>query len=367
MTGPGTHHLVYWAEDVEGNESLHASLDFIVDTSIERMTGADRFAVGVQAARAIFDPDGDKSWESARNDVVIACGEDKAAADPLAAAGLCGAYEAPLFLVKSASTPSDVLVAISEIAAAHGTLKIHIVGGTRSVPDLRFNEIKAAIESKTGGKATATKDRLLSGGTRYDMAGAIAKRMKSILGEPEWVLLANGADPNTFFDALALSPIAASEGYPILLVKKDDIPFATIDALDAIDLQVDVKLVVAGGPNTVSRDMVEILGSIVHTERWSGVNRYATAVAIATKAKAKGWLTYKTVGIAAKQADALTGGVLVGLSGGPMLVTKGTDLSSEPATFLTANRFAIEECVIFGGEKSVTPTVRAQIDKKLKR
>lgn len=367
VIGPGTHHLVYWAEDVEGNESTHANLDFVVDASTERMTGADRFSVGVNVARATFDPDGDKSWESVGNDIVIACGEDKAAADPLAAAGLCGAYDAPLFLVRSASTPSDVLTAISEIAAAHGTLKIHVVGGTTSVPDARFNEIKAAIEAKTGYAASATKDRLASGGTRYDMAGAIAKRMKSILGEPDWVLLANGADPATFFDALALSPIAAAKGYPILLVQQDWMPSATLDALDAIAPDGDVSLVVAGGPNTVDSGMVAFLGLLVHTERWAGATRYSTAVTVATKAKAKGWLDYETVGIAAKQADALTGGVLVGLAGGPMLVTKGTDLSSEPSGFLSTNRSAIEECMIFGGEKSVTPTVRTQIEMRLRR
>lgn len=323
----------------------------------ERVKADDRYGVSVNIARETFDPTGDKSWSGGWT-AVIACGEDKAAADPLAAAGLCGMLDAPLFLVKSNSVPSSVIDAIVQMAQANGELDIVIVGGTSSVPDARFNEIKAAVAARTG--QLCNKDRVLAGGDRYDLASAIAARMAAAMGAPDRVLVANGADSKTFFDALALSAIAADEGYPILLTKKDTLPAATSNRIKAIAPD---ECIVAGGKNTVS---AAVLGKLPNAKRWSGATKYSTAVAVAQNAKARGWLDYGTVGIAAKQPDALTGGVLCGMAGGPLLVTSGTSLSSETGAFLGTNKTTIEHCVIFGGEKSVYPIVKTQIEAKLK-
>ena len=132
------------------------------------------------------------------------------------------------------------------------------------------------------------------------MAAEIAKEMKRISGTtPKTVLVANGADATKFFDALALSPIAANNAYPILLVDQNAIPTATRAVVN------DFKpstVIVGGGPATVS----DGVRSSLKATRWSGRDRYSTATSIATKAIQQKMLTANCVGVAAKLPDALT-------------------------------------------------------------
>ena len=102
------------------------------------------------------------------------------------------------------------------------------------------------------------------------------------------------------------------------------------------------------------------------TDRWSGPDRYSTATDIATNAVDSGWLSDRTVGVAAKLPDALTGGAMVGCDGGPLVITDGANLTSVTGSWLSANKSKVSSCYVFGGEKSMTPRVRSQIEAKLK-
>ncbi len=321
---------------------------------VERLAERTRYSTAVDIARAGFDPLDDKTWVGV-TDIVLASGEDRAAADPLAASGLCWAYDAPLFLTQSTGVPSEVKAAVKEIANANGNITVHIVGGPASVPDARFSELSAYV-----GAGKLTKDRLRDSGNRYDMAYTIAQRMKTANGgvAPDVVLVANGADATKFFDALALSPISAAQGYPILLVKANEIPSATQSIINSF---APSRVIVGGGPNTVSDGVKNALGA----ERWYDGNRYTTALRIVGGAIDEEWLFADTVGIAAKLPDALTGGSVVGRMGGVLLVTNGTSLTGEVGTWLTTHKTAVHSCYVFGGPNSLTATVKAAIAGKL--
>jgi putative cell wall-binding protein len=341
---------------------LNVSPTMSADTpQVERLADTDRFSTAVRIAREHFaDPEDPTKWHAV-NHIVIASGEDRAAADPLAAAGLCGWYRAPLFLVTSDSVPSKVKQAIKQITDMNTKVTIHIVGGPVSVPDARYDEIVSYV----GGAHEVEKDRILSTGGRFEMAAAIADRITASYN-PDWVLVANGADPAKFFDALALSPISAYTGYPILLVGADTVPSATQNALSGLG---DPDIVVGGGPATVSQSVAADLNDLNgkgSVERWSGSDRYATAAQIATKAKQRNMLKDEVSGVAAKLPDALTGGGMMGLSGGALLVSSGDSLSAAPAGFIGSNKADILKCYVLGGEKSVTPTVKTQIENTLK-
>ena len=58
-----------------------------------------------------------------------------------AAAGLCGVYDAPLFLVNDGGVPSSVKKAITEIMLTRAVPRIVIVGGPASVPPEIIQEI----------------------------------------------------------------------------------------------------------------------------------------------------------------------------------------------------------------------------------
>ena len=191
------------------------------------------------------------------------------------------------------------------------------------------------------------------------MAAEIAREVERVGGTtPETVLVANGADPDKFFDALALSPIAANNGYPILLVSEDAVPSATRSVIDGFS---PTTVIVGGGPATVSEKIRGQLGAT----RWSDRDRYSTATTIADKAIAAGMLDATYVGVAAKLPDALTGGSMVGVKGGPLVITNGSSLTPVTGNWLSANKADIGKCFVFGGEKSVTPTVKNQIDARL--
>ncbi len=322
-------------------EVLHAS---------ERLAARCRYSTAVTVARAAYP-----NWTGVKN-VVIASGDDRAAADPLAASGLCWAYDAPMLLVSATSTPDEVKAAVNEIVAKNGSVTLRVVGGTSSVPAARLTEIQNAA----GGATKVKVDRVLSTGGRYDLAAAIASRMKSVRGAemPSVALVANGADPSKFFDALALSPIAAAKGAPILLVEANKVPPATASALASLTPSLRV---VGGGPLTVSEHVRNYLGAV----RWSGGDRYATAVAIANNAVDRGWLARYNVGVAAKMPDALTGGSLMGKRGGVLLLSDGRVLSTTTKSWLTSYKSQVGDSCVFGGPLSISDTVRIQIGQAL--
>lgn len=323
----------------------------------QRVSAANRFSGSAAIARNAFDADPGTSgtqW-NVRN-IVIASGEDRAAADPLSAAGLCGVLDAPLLLVHSASVDAEVEKVVREIAAASPEpVKVYIVGGLNSVPDARFTELQQAV----GGAGTIQKVRLAEGGTRYDMAAKIARTMRDIDNTtPTTVLVANGADPAKFFDALALSPISAYQAYPILLVSADAVPAATAGVLSEFD---PTRVIVGGGPNTVSETVRTQLGAV----RWSGSTRYSTALTIADKAVAEAGMSRAEVGVAAVLPDALTGGSAIGRAGGVLVLTNGTTLTPETGTWLSANKAEIDRVRVFGGQASLSETVRTAIAGRL--
>lgn len=320
-----------------------------------RIADATRYSTAVRIARTTYP-----GWAGV-TDVVIASGEDRAAADPLAAAGLCWAYDAPLLLMNSSYTPSEVKVAIREIAVANpGGVTVRVVGGSTSVPTKRLDEIMSYVNA-TVGPGRVTMRRVLATGDRYDLARAIAAQMRAARSgdTTTTVMIANGADPAKFFDAMALSAVSARTGAPILLVAKNAVPTATRNALAEIGA---TRIVVAGGTATVSSATYARLAA---TERWSGPTRYDTAVDIARKAEAAGWLDSATVGVAARLPDGLTGGVLLGKRGGPMLVTAGAPLSDATKHYLEQKRASVTTGFVLGGTASITDATRISVARAL--
>jgi hypothetical protein len=350
----GTHYLEVSAYAGAGTYTLDWET---IPTDVTRLAGANRYEVAVNVARRLF------GYWSGVSHVVIASGEDRAAADPLAASGLCWRYDAPLFLVSSTSVPYEVKAAVKEIAdqnaasAPTGKIAVHIVGGPGSVPDARYDELASYV-----GASRLYKDRLLSTGNRFDMAVAISRRMEERSGTPWGMLVANGADATKFFDALALSPIAAHMGYPILLVQQNAVPSATAHRISEIKADNSLaQVVIGGGPATVSDSVQWSLQGV----RWSGPDRYTTAIDIANHAISATWLSNSAVGVAAKLPDALTGGSMVGMQGGVLLVTNGTSLTSATGNWLASHKAQVSACYVFGGPASVTPAVIDQMQAKL--
>ncbi|TLM81182.1 MAG: cell wall-binding repeat-containing protein, partial [Actinobacteria bacterium] len=253
---------------------------------------------------------------------------------------------------------------LTQIKTANPTAKVTVVGGPGSVPAAQITQLTSVF-------GAGNVERLLSTGSRYDMAAAVSARMRAARGADmrDAVFFANGADSSTFFDALALSAASRSRGIPILLVAKDTVPPATTAEVAALSSQagshgVSLIRILGGGPGTVS-EAVRVQLGVVPGGRWYGADRYSTSTTIARNCINNFFSSAGYVAVAAMMPDALSGGASIGRREGVLVVTAPTSLPSATGTFLHDTRASMGECYIFGGTGSVSTGVESAMKTKL--
>ena len=303
--------------------------------SAERLAGTDRYSTAVTIAEDSFP-----GW-SGIDHVIVASGENRALSDPLAAASLCWAYDAPLLLVNSSGVPAVVRTALEQMRSVNSTVSVTVVGGPVAVP----SPVIAELEGIMG--AGQVEQPWLNG-DRYTLAAGIATRASEVASDtarpvPARALIANGTNAAAFVDALALSAVSAHTGVPILLVERDRVPAATASALASLPAG---GVLVAGGPAVVSDATYSALGA---TARWAGDNRYATATQVATSARTVRWLTASTVGLASTVPDALTGATHIGRTGGALLHVLPDTLGPAAAGYLSRSAGVVTAARRYGG------------------
>ncbi len=341
---PGPHTLEYRSTDRAGNTEATRTVRFeVVGRKTQRVDGADRYAVAWNLAKIMYE-------SGPTTHAIIASGLDAKAVDPLAAAGLSGIYRAPVLLVNGNTIPLATTNALKGMYAAAGRpITVHIVGGTASVPD--------SVRSRINNMAQANCTDRVWGADRYSNAAAIAKRVRDVLrasGEstPAACFVSNGEVSSYFFNALAVSPITARRHYPILLTKAGSLPTATRREAAYYSTRYVVgstKAVASGGSPS---------GSI---RIGNGSSRHEVARLVAEKALTERWLGNSRVAVANKMPDALTGGSVLGVFGGPMLFTESSYVPSPTRTYLQSHAADVGTCYVLGGTRSVTSTTLGSI------
>lgn len=317
-----------------------------VSATVTRVSGATRYDVAVNLAKTAYP-----GFVGIRH-VIVSSGLDRAMADPLTASGLTSLYDAPILLVDGTRSDKKLTnatkVALGQIVAANPgqTIYVHVVGGTTSVPSwvvTAIGDVSPAINAS---------DRV-AGADRYEVALNIAKRMQSVLGAsyPRTAFVTNGENSAYFFNALSAAPVTVQEHFPILLTRTSAMPYtswakASYDTFYAV-----------GSSSAVPESVRTSLGAT----RISGANRFEVGTNLATTAVANSWLTNTNVAVTNKISDAVTGGSVNGLLGGPMLYTDTSSLNSNTKTYLQTHAEDIEDCYVLGGPVSVTDTTLAQI------
>ncbi len=338
---------------LNADRAVRAAATVPLVADVDRLSGADRYETAVEIARGAHP-----GWTGVTH-IVVASGEDRFAADPLAAAGLVWAFDdAPLMLGSYSTVPQSVRTALREIGSANDSVRVHVVGGTNVIPDARMPQILAELQA--GGATDLEWDRI-AGRSRYETAAEIARVMREQRpGEvPAVALIANGAESSHFPDALALSAVCANTGAPILLTGPSSVPSETAAAIAA--LPQPTRVIVGGGEASVSDAVIVSLGA----ERWYGGNRYSTAVAIANHGIAEGWLESDAISVASSLADALSGANIAAASDGPVLLTQSTVLSTETKTWLTAKSGTVSAGWVLGGTRSVSRSVATAVESAL--
>ncbi|MCK8114888.1 cell wall-binding repeat-containing protein [Anaerosoma tenue] len=341
----GDYYGTLRPQDGDGDGSSIADMGFfekppLVLTPLE---GEDRYATAVEIAEATFE-----TAEYA----VVASGENFP--DALSAAGLAGAYECPLVLTRSAALPGVT----AAFLASRGVETVFIIGGPAAVSQAVFDALD--------GDYNVT---LISGSDRYATAAKVARAIADHQGAAfgQVAFIARG---DSFPDALSLSPLAFSQGVPILLTATNTLPAATATALNDLDIRGGV---VAGGLTAVSAGTKASIDAIVignggaELSRWSGSDRYDTAAQIANKAIQGGLASWSHVGVATGEnyPDALAGGARIGMGGGVVLLTASDSLPVVTKGALASNRAKVLYLDVFGGPSAVSAGVRTALETAL--
>ncbi len=142
------------------------------------------------------------------------------------------------------------------------------------------------------------------------------------------VVLARADD---YPDALVGGPLAAARNAPLLLTEGSTLPIATATEIKRV-LPAGGTVYVLGGTSAVPASVVSQLTGFGYTVvRYSGADRYATAVAVAT---ALGSPTTVLLATGTNFPDALAAGPAAAHVHGAILLTDGSTVPTETATYL---------------------------------
>ena len=293
------------------------------EVEVRRVAGDNRVETAVEVSKTLFDTS---------RVVLIATASDFA--DALAGAPLAAQQGGPLLLSGRDGVPGQTVAEIERLGATRAIL----LGGEAALGPAVADQL-AAMDLDV---------ERIGGATREETSVLIAQRM-GVNGEV--VLAARGG----FADALSVSALAASRRLPILLVQPDDLGVAG-DVLTA-----DTDVLVVGGTAVIGDAVAQAADDAAgDVTRLAGSNRYATSVAVAEAALARG-LTTDTVWVATGRdfADGLVAGTAAGLVDGPLLLVDGANAagSPEPLAFLTGHAEGTTTVNVAGGPAAVAPSV----------
>ncbi len=332
IPGTGAHSLAYRAEDNVGNVTGDVVLPFDIvapASASERVIGDSRYDVAVNAAGEAYP-----GFTGVKH-VIITSGEDRAAADPLAASGLAGAYDGPLMLVKSTGVPTAVRNAIASMPE---TVTVHVVGGRASIPNSVITTSLAGISQGREHRADRRRQPLRAR-RRTSRRG-----INLVLGRPDF--------PTSTSSPPTVRPQQVQRRTRALA---DRAATAHAAAPREVRLRPEAYEQRSDGPRA---------HQALHRRRHADGERGRAYRARRRPCRPdvrpeslfdrhrdrepredEGWLTYSTVGISAKLPDGLTGGACVGEQGGVLLLTETTRLSATPTRdFLITNGDSVAQC-----------------------
>ncbi len=209
----------------------------------------------------------------------------------------------------------------------------------------------AWLTSVVGERAALWSVERIAGSDRFATATAISQ--SAFPGGAATAFVVTG---DAFPDALAVGPVAAMAGAPVVLVQRNSVPAVTRTELERLDPD---RIVVVGGTGAVGEGTVAALATIAPVERVGGDagDRVGTAVAVATDWAPGASTVYVANGFAFP--DALAGGVAAARDGAPLLLVEQNALPAATAAYLQGARPT--RIVVLGGTTAVDDSVVAAL------
>lgn len=209
------------------------------------------------------------------------------------------------------------------------------------------SRVSAETAVVTGGPSVTR----LSGADRFSAAAAISASAFNP-GVPV-VYVASGLN---FPDALSAVPAAARYGGPLLLTTPTELSPATRAELLRLKPQ---RIVVAGGPASVSAAVFAQLQAIAPTERAGGADRFAASRTVVAGAFESASIAYLATGL--NFPDALTAGAAAARVNAPVILVNGADTSIDAATLALLRKLGVTSVRIAGGPASVSPGIMSSL------
>ena len=308
---------------------------------VTRLSGPTRIGTAVAVSQALFAtaPTGGAGLSSNgvsssglpyAGGVVLAATDDYP--DALVGVPLAGFLGGPLLLTGSTSLEPAVLDEIDRVlgsGSSGGT--VDVLGGTAVISDSVVGQLTSAGYSV----------HRFAGSDRYQTALDVATEA---LDDPTTLFEASGED---FADAASAGAAAAHEGAAILLTDGSTLPSQVAQYLAAHPD--DVRYAIGAPAAAADPGATPVVGR----------DRYATSAAVANR-------FFVTPGFAAVATgsdypDAMSGGVLAGELGGPLLLTDPSTLSAPDSGWLTKLAPWLTGAAVVGGTAAVSPTVSQQV------
>jgi putative cell wall-binding protein len=333
--------------------------------NVTRYGGADRFTT----AQILFEDE-----FTCPDDVIIARAD--LFPDALAASYLAGDLGTGMLLTNTSSVPAATLNALRN----QGVNNVFLMGGTAAISAAVATQLDGTTAYTCGGgpevpAATLTVQRI--GGPDRFATAQMAAEFPGLAEGGDLDIVPNGivedlpaavlASGVNFPDALSAGPLAYigdnSGAVPLLLTNTAAVPSVTLDALTNLGV---VNVVVVGGTAAVSDAAVaQLTAAGYHVRRIAGINRQATAVALAIAMVTEWDFDDDDVSIARGDLfpDSLTGGTWAGDQNEAILLTGSpTSLSTETSALLAAWEGTmltdeIDDFDIFGGTAAVAAAV----------
>ncbi|MBV4440603.1 cell wall-binding repeat-containing protein [Clostridium tyrobutyricum] len=288
-----------------------------------RLGGADRYETSVKISQ--------NGWANGSDYVILASGEGYA--DALCAAPIAKKYNAPILLTTSKTLNSTTKSEITRLKAKN----VIEIGGPASIS----SNIENQLENEMSLKVTR-----LGGTDRYETSANVARE----LGDVSDMVLTSGIG---YADALSIAPIAASEGYPILLTPKNSVTNSVKSYINSHRSD-STRVYVVGGSGVIPEST---LSSVPNPMRIFGQNRYETNVSVMEFFKSD--LKLSNIYIAKGDgpngnefADALSASALAAQTSSPVVLTNNT-LNSSIQEFIKSNLIKDTNVVSIGGQASV--------------
>lgn len=228
----------------------------VVPGYFTRLQGENRYDTAIAISKEAFK-------DGAADTVVVVGGE--ALMDGLSAVPLASQKKAPILLANPKSGLSEET--LNEIKRAVGDSlyrkNVYVVGGENSVPSVAVKQ----LEEKLG--VTVTR---LAGSDRFATSLEVANEIKPAVGSKVFLVGGEGAA-----DAMSVSPVAAQEQAPIVVVPKAGLSKSTRKYLNDTFGGAG-SAVLVGGESTISTNVYRGLDKVTNKNRIAGSDRFDTNV-----------------------------------------------------------------------------------------